>query len=191
MINIKDKIIVLLPEEESNEGSIRVRIKRGAFGSGEHETTRSCLEVMCDIDFKDKTVLDIGCGTGILGIVAALLGARKVVALDIAKEAIETTSINIKLNNVEDRFKLYPYPIELLEDDGPFDVILANIYGDVIKRIVGHIDKRLKEKGLVLLSGVSYEDNFEIIYSFKKLGYNMIKNLYLEEYTTILLQKCY
>ncbi|MGB9668604.1 MAG: 50S ribosomal protein L11 methyltransferase [Thermosulfidibacteraceae bacterium] len=195
MINIKDTILVVSPEEkledlEELKSKYKILwIKKGAFGSGEHETTRSCLEVMCELDFKNKNVLDIGCGTGILGIASVLLGAREVIAIDIAKEAIETTMVNIKINGVEDKLRVYPVPIEALKESGKFDIILANIYGDVIKRIVTHIDSRTVDRGFVLLSGITYDQNFEIIHSFKKLGYQLIKNLYLEEYTTVLLQK--
>lgn len=190
MIKIRDKIIILEPGEAvTEEVPVKVIVKRGAFGSGEHETTRSCLELMCDIDFNDKLVLDIGSGTGILGITAILLGARKTIALDIDKDAVYTTYLNATLNGVSEKIEVYPYTIDYLRVEEPFDIILANIYGDVIKNMIPKIDAIAATNSKIILSGILPEDNFEIIWRFKNLGYKMIHNAYLSEYTTVLLEK--
>ncbi|BAT72548.1 ribosomal protein L11 methyltransferase [Thermosulfidibacter takaii ABI70S6] len=164
-------------------------IKRGAFGSGEHETTVSCLEELEKLDVKGKTVLDIGCGTGILAIAALKLGAQKAVCVDIAREAIETTMNNAKLNGVADVIvpvlgTLNQLPEELKQSYG---VILANIYPEVLRSIAQDV-RNLSHKGTYLIgSGVSWEDNFEIINLYKSLGFKLLVNRWLDYYTTFVL----
>ncbi len=165
---------------------VDIVIARGAFGSGEHETTLSCLEEIEKVNPKDMRVLDIGCGTGILAIAALKLGAEEAVCIDIAREAIETTVKNAALNGVDKRLHPVLGTLNQLHKflQEPYHLILANIYPEVLKEIASQI-KALSTNGTILIaSGVPWEDNHEIVTLYKSLGFQLLNNRWLEQYTT-------
>lgn len=128
-----------------------------AFGTGHHATTFMMLQAISEIDLKDKTVLDFGCGTGILGIVAAKEGASKIVGVDIQPEAIENSNEHADKNGVS---SLCEFHIGELDKTGEekFDVILANINRNIIVENLGLLYERLNIKGHLLLSGIMFDD---------------------------------
>jgi len=160
-----------------------------AFGSGDHETTSSCLEELENIPIiRDAKVLDVGCGTGILSIAAAKLGARQVTALDPDINAITVTMASIQLNGLEN--KVIPLQGELgLVEDHDFDVIISNLYGDLLLALVKDISIRLNTGGYLLLSGILYEYAYDLKAAFIKRGFDLLKARYLEEYTTMVFNK--
>ena len=160
-----------------------------AFGSGDHETTSSCLEELENIPIiRDAKVLDVGCGTGVLSIAAARLGARYVAALDPEPNAIKVTVKSIELNHMEE--KIFPLQGELhMVQDDDFDIIMANLYGDLLVQLVKDIPARLKPGGYVLLSGILYEYTYDIKTALIQRGFDLLKVRYLEEYTTLLSRK--
>ena len=177
---------------ETIDAGERVPILLGsgrAFGSGEHETTSSCLEELENIPgILNSKVLDVGCGTGILSIAAARMGARHVTAIDPDPKAIKATVKNIKLNNVEKKIIPLKGELEIVEDND-FDVIVSNLYGDILLEIVGDILTHLKPGGYLLLSGILYEYTYDLKRVLIQSGYEMLKERYLEEYTTLLSRK--
>jgi ribosomal protein L11 methyltransferase len=177
---------------EAPAASDRIPIILGvgrAFGSGDHETTSSCLEELENIPvIRDAKVLDVGCGTGILSIAAAKLGARQVSALDPDHNAIKVTLESIRLNGLEN--KVIPLHGELgLVEDHDFDVIISNLYGDLLLELVKGLSIRLKTGGYLLLSGILYEYAYDLKTAFIKRGFDLLKARYLEEYTTMLFKK--
>ncbi|MCP5107918.1 MAG: methyltransferase domain-containing protein, partial [bacterium] len=160
-----------------------------AFGSGDHETTSGCLEELENIPvLPGAKVLDIGCGTGILSVAAARLGARRVIAVDPAPDAITVTRESIKLNAMET--KIFPIEGELeIVPDQNFDVILANLYGDILLALVEGISNRLKSGGYLLLSGILYEYGYDLKAAFIQKGCELLKATYHEEYVTLLLHR--
>ena len=159
-----------------------------AFGSGDHETTSSCLEELENIPvIKNANVLDVGCGTGILSIAAIKLGARRVTAFDPDANAIEVTSQSIRLNNMEGKIIPLEGTLDMVNENN-FDVIMANLYGDIILELADGIWKRLKSGGYLLLSGILYEYNYDVKTAFVKRGCDVLKERYLEEYTTLVLK---
>ena len=186
-INIGKKLkVVRRGFEPPKDERIHLIIERGAFGSGEHETTVSCLEEIEQLNLIGKEVLDVGCGTGILAIAALKLGAARAVAFDITKEAVETTLKNARLNHVITRIEVILGTIEKI--DGSYDIILANIYPEVLRDIALKIKERTKTDGILILSGVPWEDNSEILRIYKSLGFKVLKNRFLEYYTTAVLK---
>lgn len=105
----------------------------GAFGSGEHETSASCIEELEKIpDLQHARVLDLGSGTGILAIAALKLGAGSALCVDIEAKAVQTCARNCELNQVQDRVRHCCGTLEDVEGSETFDLIVANIYGDIL-----------------------------------------------------------
>ena len=126
-----------------------------AFGTGHHATTYLVLSYIFDHQFNQKSVLDYGCGTGILSIGAYYMGARMIHAIDIDENAIENTELNTKLNNTR---------IELLKKgdldilpEGSYDYILANINKHVICNNIRSLYKLLNPSGIIVISGILAE----------------------------------
>ena len=124
-----------------------------AFGTGGHETTRLCLE-MCEKYMKSgDTVLDIGCGSGILSIAALLMGARSATGVDIDEKAVQTAEENAALNGVADRYTAICGSFtEKVE--GKFDIVLANIVADAIKFLSRGIADFMKNDAVYVMSGI-------------------------------------
>ena len=137
--------------EPPKEGKRNIEIDPAlAFGSGHHETTSSCLEAIGRHVKEGDTFLDVGCGSGILGIAASMLGAR-VDACDTDPLAVENAAKNFKLNRQKPRC--------LWEGSAPstpesYDVVAANIVADVLAMIAKDLKARTKPGGLLILSGI-------------------------------------
>jgi ribosomal protein L11 methyltransferase len=159
-----------------------------AFGSGEHETTWSCLEEMENISIQNSKVLDIGCGTGILSIAAAKMGARYIIALDTSSFAIDALKNNIKLNDIKK--KIIPVEGELaVVKETNFNLILANLYGDILLGIADKIYSIANSGGFILLSGILYEYAYDLKTKFLKKKCVLLTNRYLEDYVTMVFKK--
>ena len=135
-----------------------LRIDPGmAFGTGGHETTRLCLEflenIMCDRPTAvPPSLLDLGTGSGILAMAAALLGAGRIVALDIDPDAVLVADENLKLNGLDQLVRTGTEPLEALTEK--FDVILANILAEELVRLAPALVERLNPGGALILSGI-------------------------------------
>lgn len=142
-------------EDFEDEGRIVLHLEPGvAFGSGTHETTRLCLEVLEKRVQPDCRVLDVGCGSGILSVASLLLGAKEAVGVDIDPLAVKTATENGKLNG----FGPEKYTLlcgNLTEKvEGVFDVIVANIVADAIKLLSADIAKFMKPNAVYIVSGI-------------------------------------
>jgi len=177
--------------EDCNPSADRIDLvmQRGAFGSGEHETTHSCLEFMEGMaELESARVLDLGCGTGILAIAALKIGAKDAVCVDIEARAVETARVNCALNGLESYCTHITGTLDEVDATG-FDVILANIYGDILIDIAGLISNKLRHGGMLLLSGILWEYNFDVRQAYETQGCEVIKNRILDEFSTILMKK--
>ena len=122
-----------------------------AFGTGTHPTTGLCLEWLEKQDLADRTVLDFGCGSGVLAIAAALLGARRVVAVDNDPQALQATADNAARNGVGERV------VSLEAGDfrpQPFDCVLANILASTLVELQPLLCSSLDSGGALALSGI-------------------------------------
>ncbi|MDN3696431.1 50S ribosomal protein L11 methyltransferase [Vibrio cortegadensis] len=133
--------------------AINVMLDPGlAFGTGTHPTTSLCLEWLEGLDLKGKTVLDFGCGSGILAIAAIKLGAAKVVGIDIDPQALTASKDNAQRNGVADQLELF------LPQDQPenftADVVVANILAGPLRELSGIIKGLIKPNGQLAMSGV-------------------------------------
>jgi len=186
----KKLIIISSTEPVISEGRIPIVLGSGrAFGSGDHETTRSCLEELENLPlFSMKTVLDLGCGTGILTIAALKLGAEHVTAIDPNPFAIETTVANAQLNNIEKQIDIIQGELKNLKGER-FDLIMANLYGDVLLDLVQELPVLIKPSGYLMVSGIHYEYHYELKTGFVEMGLKLLKNRMLDEYTTLIFKK--
>ena len=133
-----------------------------SFGTRHHETTALMIELMLDIDFKDKTVLDMGCGTGILAILAKKMGAGRVLAIDNDVWAYKNALENIEHNNINDVEVILGHEEEIKNKSFNFDIIFANINYNIILNNMHHYAVSLRSGGLLLLSGF-YRTDLSII----------------------------
>ena len=124
-----------------------------AFGTGTHPTTALCLEWLDGCDVTGKTVVDYGCGSGILGIAALLLGAKEVVAVDNDPQALIATLDNAKRNNI-DSSKISVYLPDDAPNDYQADIMLANILAGPLGELSPILSKMTHSNGLLALSGI-------------------------------------
>jgi ribosomal protein L11 methyltransferase len=139
-----------------------------AFGTGNHETTTLVAKQILDMDLTDKTVLDMGCGTGILGMLASLKGAKSITAIDIDNWSFESTVENARLNNI---FNLEAKLGDAsLLDSESYDVIFANIHKNVIINDLPAYEKVLQSGGKLYLSGFYTHDMPDVKAKAESLG---------------------
>ncbi|MBK9016050.1 MAG: 50S ribosomal protein L11 methyltransferase [Saprospiraceae bacterium] len=144
-----------------------------AFGTGHHETTFSVIEIMQGIQFADKNVLDYGCGTGVLAILASRLGARHIEAVDIEVESYRNTLENSQINGAENVSAIHGILTDVPGKD--FDIILANINRNVILDSLGSLFELLKPAGLLVVSGFVLDDEQLMADSLQKQGFTILE----------------
>ena len=132
-----------------------------AFGTGHHQTTATMMELMMETEFKGKKVLDMGCGTGILAILAARMGASEIVAIDYDPICFESTIENSNLNNVTNILPLCGSKEVIPEEK--FDIILANINRNILLDQIDRYSEVLSPGGLIFFSGFYEDPDLKII----------------------------
>lgn len=145
---------------------------RMAFGTGHHETTRMMIRMMDTISLNDKHVLDFGCGTGILALVASRMGAATVLGIDVESWAIENSDENAELNNIQNTHFSGRTIQKCVDEAMVFDIILANIQLDVLSTYKEQIKVLLQpETGMVILSGVLQEFQSKLEKTYADTGF--------------------
>lgn len=172
-----------------DSGRIQLIMERGAFGSGEHETTMSCLEILETLPpVKNLKILDLGSGTGILSIATLLLNSGHAWCVDIENVAVKSCQRNCQLNKIDNDITHICGTLDQLEE-GNFSLVLANIYGDILLDVAAGLVNKAASGAFLLLSGILWEYNFEVRKKYQELGCTLIKNRLLDEFSTVLLQK--
>jgi len=174
-IRVSNNIIVKPTWERYAPSSrdIVIEIDPGmAFGTGQHASTRMCIEALEDIILKDRAiqnwkVLDVGCGTGILGITAAKLGAGDVICLDIDKKAVEIARENAAINSVDDRLRIINQDAATIKE--PRNLIIANLTAKLLLKLRPVLTQLLLPEGYMIISGIIEQDTREIEDSFTQL----------------------
>ncbi len=161
-----------------------------AFGTGQHETTRLCLDVLvalADAGLAPARVLDLGCGSGILALAAArLFPAAAVLAADNDPEAADTAAENAAINQLEDRLEIRATTVLALPDG--FDLILANIRPSVLVPIAGDVAARLAPGGLVVLSGILGEEADAVLAAYAGVELELADRRDLNEWCALVLR---
>ncbi len=141
-----------------------------SFGTGHHESTRLISGLLMKIDLKGKRVLDIGTGTGVLAIVAAMRGAEYTLAFDNNEWAVSNTLENAQLNGVSELMETRHCEIDAIPENG-FDVVLGNLHRNIIIGMLPEIRARLADDtSLFLSSGVLYEDYQSLVDEAARYG---------------------
>lgn len=171
--------IVIKPTWETfddlQEDDLLIEIDPGmAFGCGTHETTSMCIEHLQKYLSPMDHVIDVGCGSGILSIVAAKLGAKKVEAIDLDKAAVKVTKENVELNEISDIVTVFHGDL-LQNTQEKADVVVANIMADVIIILVDDILRVLKTGGLFITSGIIQDRTEEVQLKIESAGFEIIE----------------
>ncbi len=168
-----------------------------SFGTGSHTTTRLCLEKIEEIlpeNAENISILDMGCGSGILGIAALLLGAGHVNAVDIDENSARIAGENYQVNNIScDKYKVYAGNV--LDDEKlyntigekKYDMIVANIVADVIIWMSPMFKKFLSDDGKLIVSGIIAERSSEVILALEKAGFKVLDFTEKEDWAVVVL----
>lgn len=180
--------IVVVPEwieYKREEGEQVVLLDNNmAFGTGEHETTSMCVELLQDYITPDSVCIDVGCGSGILGISAIKLGAKFAYLTDIDSVAVKSANHNCALNGVADRVTVAHSDL-LDNSDITADIMLANITADVLERLAHSIPKNLKKGGALILSGIIDSKLDGVIKAYEAQGLTLNKKVKKGEWNAL------
>ena len=185
--NMAEEVALTYPQLETIPMKIFIDAQQ-AFGTGTHETTQMIVSVLLNQDLKDKRVLDCGCGTGILGIVATKCGAKEAVCYDIDEWSVRNAEHNAELNGVE---------LDVLEGDkrvlshvsGVFDVILANINRNIILEDIDEFVSVMTTESKIILSGFYEQDAEAILQKANELGLKENQRLLNHDWCCLLLER--
>ena len=189
-VDLNNGWIIAEPEAEFSFEKGKINFEsQGSFGTGLHETTQDFLRYILDEDFSGLKVLDLGTGSGILSIAAALKNAEHVTALDI-RDVTEEVMYNAALHNITN--------IDIVINDVTsqesnvkenYDVVFINIGGDETLSCMDLINDVIKDDGKLFVSGLVEWSSDEIYKELNKMGYNLIKKTKTNEWVTMVLQK--
>ncbi len=174
---ISDRIVVKPTWEpyENRENNLVIEIDPGmAFGTGTHETTSLCVKMLENYQKEGDKVLDVGCGSGILSIAAALLSAEDVLGIDIDPVAVEVAAENIALNNVEAVARAQ-YGDLTKGVDYQADVIVANLMADLVMMLAEDAAKHLVKGGYFISSGILVEKEVQVVEHLRKKGFAIME----------------
>ena len=199
-LRLDDTIIIKPTWEEltdQKEGDVVVEIDPGtAFGTGSHETTRLCIEGLKEEIGPDTVMLDVGCGSGILSIIALKLGAGKTVMTDIDPRAVKAAAENMEVNDLAgDRYEVFGGNV--LDDmefarslgEHQYDLVAANILADVILPLTEIVDMFLKEDGAFVISGIINTKEQDVLQKLEECGFQAVKTRRLKEWVSITARK--
>ena len=186
--------IVVKPSWETadaGEGEVVLTIDPGqAFGTGTHETTRMCLKMIedvFDLSPAPREILDVGTGTGILGIAAARLGATRVLAVDTDPVAVEVAGKNAAENGVAAVFQAETTPLSAIT--GAFDLVLGNLIAEILIDLASELVRRTVPGGHLILSGILTEKSGWVIEEFGKNGASPIGEAVDGQWAALLLRR--
>lgn len=182
-------------ERAPPDGMIPIQLDAGlAFGSGEHPTTRGCLDALDQLAKRRRfsQVLDMGCGAGLLAIAAAKCWPARTVAVDNDAVAVEVAADNARLNGVDERFEAlvsegYAHP--MIRARGPYDVILSNILARPLSEMARDLASHLARDGTAVLAGLLERQASQVIASHQAYGLFIRRKIKLGPWTTLIMSR--
>ena len=162
-------------EYTPKDGELIIEIDPGmAFGTGNHATTALCINVLEKYVREGMEIIDVGTGSGILAVQAALLGADKVLALDFDPVAVKAAGENVALNHLEDKVTVRNSDL-LKAADMKGDIVIANIVADIILRLLPDVPNYLKGEKIFISSGIIDTRRAEVLAMYEKLGFEVLE----------------
>ena len=176
---------------EAGEGEVVLTVDPGqAFGTGTHETTQMCLRMIEDVfDLfpPPRDALDVGTGTGILGIAAARLGAKRVLAVDTDPVAVDVAGKNAVENGVANVFRAATTPLSAIP--GAFDLVLGNLIAEILIDMAPELLRRTAPGGHLVLSGILAEKSGWVVEEFVKNGASLLAESADGQWTALLFRR--
>lgn len=191
VIRVTERILIkpTFKQYETKPNEIVITLDpKMSFGTGEHPTTKICINFLEKYLTPEMKVLDVGSGTGILSIVAAKLGASRVIAFDIDEWSFENGSENVKLNQVDEIVEVRKCELKDIPENN-FHLIVANIQRNILIDLSESLKNKLTNDGILILSGLLESDREEIISKYSSIGFNEIEMMKIEEWIGIVMKK--
>lgn len=183
-----------LPENRKEEDIVIEIDPKTAFGTGSHETTKLCIESIKKELKQGMSILDVGCGSGILSLVSLKLGACKAVGTDIDENALKITWENMERNKITEK-KFISYAGNLIDDKNlqrkvgtGFDLVVANILAPVIIQLSEEIANHMKPKGIFISSGILNTKEEEVQHALEKNGFEILERNEMGEWVSFTAQ---
>ncbi len=187
-VEVGDRIVIKPSWEDydNSQGRILIELDPGmAFGTGTHETTSLCLRGLESYLKPGFTVFDIGCGSGILSIAAAKLGASRVLGVDIEPLSVKTSLENIEINKVEDCVSIREG--DLLDNvEGKADLVVSNILADIIISMLDDLKGHMSKNGLFISSGIINVKEESVRKSLEEKGFEILDSIHDGEWVMII-----
>ena len=187
VIRVTDKIVIKPSYKEYKplKSEIVITIDpKMSFGTGEHQTTKLMLKLIEKHLKQGMKILDVGSGTAVLSIAAIKLGAELAIAIDDDELCLVYGNENCRINSIENKIDIRTGEIKDIEEKD-FDLVFANIQKNVLIEIADQIKYRLKEDGLVFLSGLLDGDERDIVKHYTKIEFQLIDKLQLDEWIAV------
>ncbi len=187
VIHISDRIVIkpTFKSYAAKENEIVLTLDpKMSFGTGDHQTTQICLQFLEKYLKPDMTLLDAGSGTAILGIAAAKLGAKKVIAFDIDEWCFDNGLENAQLNCVEDKVEIRKCELKDINENN-FDMIIANIQKNILLELADGFKERIIKDGILILSGLLEMDRSAIEEKYSAAGFTKVDYQKLDEWIGI------
>jgi len=191
VIEVSDTIVIKpsFRNYDAKPGQIIITIDpKMSFGTGEHQTTKLVLQLLEKYVKQGIKMLDVGSGTGVLGIAAVKLGAGSVIAVDNDDWCFGNAKENCDLNSVSDKIDIRLGEINGIKENN-FDLITANIQKNILLDISDEIHKRIKTGGIVILSGLLFSDEEDILKEYNSLELQFVEKKILDEWISMAFKK--
>ncbi|MEB6548043.1 50S ribosomal protein L11 methyltransferase [Heyndrickxia sporothermodurans] len=159
-----------------------------AFGTGTHPTTVMCIQALERTVKQNDTVIDVGTGSGVLSIAAALLGASQVTALDLDEVAVQSAKLNVKLNKVQDKVTVSKNDL-LNGMNGQVDVVVSNILAEVIMSFTDDVAKAVKPNGYFIASGIIQQKKDQVKDAIISSGFTIVETIVMEDWIAFIAKR--
>ncbi|MCX6169041.1 MAG: 50S ribosomal protein L11 methyltransferase [Ignavibacteriales bacterium] len=158
-----------------------------SFGTGEHATTKLVLQLIDKYVLGGEKVLDVGSGTGVLGISAVMIGAQSAICIDNDEWCSLNGDENVKANHLENKVEIRLAEIQQIEENN-FDLVVANINKHILLDIAEEIKRKIKKTGTLILSGLLIIDEKDIIEKYSSIGFRLLQKNEMDEWCALVLQ---
>jgi ribosomal protein L11 methyltransferase len=183
-VRVGNELAVCFPWADANATAV-IEIDSGeAFGAGTHASTRLLAEWLAERISDGERVLDVGCGSGVLALVAARLGAGEVLGIDIEPAAVSAAEANARRNGLDDIASFSTAPVGEAQL-GKVDVVVANITADVLIALAGDITQRVAPGGQLAISGISAAQTSSVAAAYRRHGIELADPVRLDDWVSL------